>query len=328
LSIEDLLSSEGRTICLRDPVASTLHEICEDAALVERLRAVLPGIVRVDREGMVEFSSRRLGEELSEVFSARRSDQVRESLSTYAEGGVLLLDDGQVLMPWRAVEEAVALVGGTPEQLRGALGIRSMTEPRDIARALHESHRTLPADVFTERTAGLLAHSPRRLAGARLDDDYPWDRLDPDPDTPPIERGGAPAPPAPPAKDDYLSIAACVLAGAWGPYYDDPIFNSGWILGFRVCIPYDCAEALARALLEWFVPGKVALGKAFLTALAEGSIGAGLQALASVAGFWLSAAFFATGFQMETANLYSGGRGVCIHFPWPYNPIPVWCSSR
>jgi hypothetical protein len=319
---------EGGTISLSDPVASALHEIHQNAALVERLRAVLPGIFRVDRDGMVEFASQRLSEELSEVFSHRRANRLHESLSAYADGAVLLLDDGQVLVPWRAVEEAVALVGGTPEQLRGALGIQSMTQPKDIAGVLHESQRTLPADVFTERTASLLAHPPRRLAGARLDDDYPWDRLDPDPDTPPIERGGVPAPPTPPAKDDYLSIAACVLAGAWGPYYDDPIFNSGWILGFRVCIPYDCADALARALLEWFVPGKVALGKALLTALAEGSVGAGLQTLASVASFWLAAAFFATGFQMQTANLYSGGRGVCIHFPWPYNPIPVWSSSR
>ena len=40
----------------------------------------IPNIDKAPRnaEGMVEFSSRRLGEELSEVFSARRSDQVRD----------------------------------------------------------------------------------------------------------------------------------------------------------------------------------------------------------------------------------------------------------
>jgi hypothetical protein len=313
---------------LSDPAASSLHEIQANGAIVEQLRAVVPGIIRIDRDGAVEVSSQQLRDELFEIFPLRRANRIYESLTGYADGGVLPLDDGQVLVPWRAVEEAVALVGGTPEQIRRVLNIESMTDPVDIARTLHESHPTLPADVFTEQTAVLLAHEPRRLAGARLDDDYPFDRHDPDPDIPPIERGGAPAPPTPPSKDDYLSIAACVLGGTWGPYYDDPIFNSGWIFGFRVCIPYDCADALARALLEWFVPGKLALGKALLTALAQASVAAGLQTLASVAGFWLAVAAFATGFQMQTANLYSGGRGVCIHFPWPYNPIPVWSSSR
>jgi hypothetical protein len=144
----------------------------------------------------------------------------------------------------------------------------------------------------------------------------------------PIDRGGGytgPVPPTPPNEDDYLSIATCMLAGAWGPYYDDPVFNSGWAFGFRVCIPYDCANALAVALMKWFVPSYLSIGNALLTALVQESVSAGLETLTSVAGFWFAIAAFATGMEMEAAN---DPRGVCIHFPWPLNPIAVWSSSQ
>src|SRR5215211_1653714 len=103
---------------LSDPAASVLHEIQANGAIVEQLRAVVPGIVRVDRDGAVEVSSQQLRDELFEIFPLRRANRIYESLAGYADGGVLPLDDGQVLVPWRAVEEALALVGGTPEQIR------------------------------------------------------------------------------------------------------------------------------------------------------------------------------------------------------------------
>jgi hypothetical protein len=306
---------------LRDPMGSALREVQDNSSVVQVLANVIPRIIRLNSDGTVDCSTARLSEELIKVFAEPTASQLSESLSEYAAGGVLSLDDGACLVPWRAVEETSYLNGGTPNRLRAVLGIQDLTDPHDIARALHEAYPVLQENVFTDITAVLLTNPPRTLAPRRMGEK-------PNGSDTPIDRGGGytgPVPPTPPDPDDYLSIARCMLAGAWGPYYDDPVFNSGWTFGFRVCIPYDCASALAVALMKWFVPGFLTLGRALLTALVQESVSAGLQSLASVAGFWLGVAAFATGIQMEAANV---GKGVCIHFPWPLNPIPVWSSSQ
>jgi hypothetical protein len=306
---------------LRDPIGSTLREVQDNSAVVQELANVIPGIIQLNPDGTVDCSKARLDEELIKIFAEPTATQLGRSLSQYAAGGALSLDDGAFLVPWRAVEETSYLNGGTPNRLRAVLGIQDLTDPHDIARALHKTYPVLQKNVFTGRTAVLLTSPPRTLAPRRMGEK-------PNGPNTPIDRGGGytgPVQPTPPDPDDYLSIARCVLAGAWGPYYDDPVFNSGWTFGFRVCIPYDCATALAIALMKWFVPGFLTLGSALRTALVQESLSAGLESLASVVSFWIGVAAFATGIEMEAAN---AGNGVCIHFPWPLNPIPVWSSSR
>lgn len=312
-----------------DPMGATRRDLAENAAAFDHIIATVPGALRLDAAtGRGYADGPALVDILSKLMPPARARQLAGSLSGYASSGCAVFDDGEVLLPWRALEEGAALTGGTPRVVREALGIGRDDTPERALRCIRAGRRPAPHGVFSGPRSVLLTRRPDSLAGRRLDDEGPPFPHGGDDDAPPIERGGVPTPAPPPSVDDIDSLLRCFVGGTWGPYYTDPIFDSGWIFGCRVCLGYQCADAIATYLLRFFAPGPISLAKALIDGVAAGTVAAGVASLMGVAAFWIGVAAFATGFQMQHANLLSEGRGVCMHFPWPLNPLPVWSESR
>jgi hypothetical protein len=127
--------------------------------------------------------------------------------------------------------------------------------------------------------------------------------------------------------DDVVAIAKCLLAGQWGPWWDDP-FGSGWIPGFKVCIGHDCADALGIYLLRFFAPGPGSLLSALKAGIQAGSVSAGIASMASGFSMWVAVCTFVTGFEITAANSGNAKRGVCLYCSWPWVGIPIFAVSR
>ena len=319
-----------------DLTATALRQREEMTAALAVLRANVPSLIRVDpATGRAHTSPDQLRQMLAEVVPGAGA-ALAETMLAYVDGGFVNLASEHhrepILIPWLAMEDLAYLLGGIPPGISKALGVDSRKDANGISDDLHARYGGLPPDIFSVKTASLLSHGPVWLAGRPLE---PPDPIEP-PERPPRTRpnsGGASTghanvilgDVAPSSAPDIVQLVDCVIHGEWGPWWNDPVGNTGWILGFRVCLTRDCAERLAVFLLTFWVPGPLSLGSAFLKGLAQASVTAGIQSLCSVFTLYVSIVTFEIGFNIAYAN---NSRGVCVYCPWPWIGTPVFALSR
>ena len=147
-----------------------------------------------------------------------------------------------------------------------------------------------------------------------------------DSDLPPPQTGTQTSEEEPDMRD-IGKLVDCILHGQWGPWWEDPVFNSGWLPGFRLCLDHDCCQRLGIFLVMFFLPGPLSLAKAFLTGLVEGSVTAGVQTLTTTFSIWVAIATFVIGWKIIYTNEGSP-KGLCLYFSWPQMGVPMYPQKR
>lgn len=313
----------------------------EAAAALDQLSRTIPGAVRPDlRTGTVEIDEGAVRAAVADAVPGPAGERIAASLLAYAGAGVVALPGpgGEPMaMPWLALEDITYLSGGADRSVRQALGVGRVDAggTRTAAR-LHERFTGLPADVFAAPQAALLGRDPH--LGLPNGPPDPPDPPDPPPgqSTPPARgrtipvAGNVTLGPAATAVDptDVFAIAKCLIDGTWSGWWHDPVFNTDYMLGFKVCIGYDCADALATYLLRFFAPSPTSLATAFAAGLKAGSAAAGVTSMVSGASMWIALCTFLTGMEITFANTGNGKRGVCLYCSWPWVGIPIFAVAR
>lgn len=327
-----------------DIAATALVQRQENTAALNLLRAESPSIIRIDASTGRAVASPDALMQLMVKAVPGAGAALAEAMLAYAEGGFVSLPSktrGQpILVPWLAMEDLAYLLGGMPSGIRAALGVDSSRGAEGISDDLHARHSILPPDIFSPQVAPLLSHDPVWLAGRPISPPDPIDPPEGAQNPPPRRRPKSGArgighagnvilgDVAPSTAPDIAQLVDCVIHGQWGPWWSDPVFNSGWSLGFRVCLPYDCADRLSTFLLRFFAPSPLTLGTAFLNGLAQASVTAGIESLCSYFSLWVALATFEVGMNIAFANDGNGKRGVCVYCGWPWLGIPVFVLSR
>jgi hypothetical protein len=286
--------------------------------------------------GKVDLDGDALKRNADECLPAEVSDSFVSASKGVLRGGVAVFKDDppppELLMeidpdsepsvesvlhavPWVVISDLVQSFRGTPEGLRGALGINGATTGEEAARAIRASFPNAPDWMLEGRAADLFARDPEANPFALsngVQEGYSFPRPE-GAIVPPVQTAGA---------SDYYDIAMGIVKGDWNGLGDH---WWGWPFGWSVGIKGNTADALANLLLGTNGGGK--LFDALYQAVKAHGISAGTKALSITAGTAIALYAVALGLNIKAVN---GKKGVRLQGNWPVIGGPgafVWATK-
>jgi hypothetical protein len=298
--------------------------------------AVSRGVAIDWERGKVELDVEAVKRSADECLPAEASDSLISASKDVMGGGVAVFKDDPpppellseidpdreptrepVLhaVPWVVISDLVQAFGGTPEGLRGALGVNGAATGDEAARAIRDSFPNVPDWMLEGGAAELFARDPETnpfaLPGGTRDS-YSFPRPE----------GAAASPVQTAGASDYYNIAMGIVKGDWNGLGDH---WWGWPFGWSVGIKGDTAAALANLLLGTNGGGK--LFDAIYQAIKAHGISAGTKALSITAGTAIALYAVALGLNIKAVN---GKKGVRLQGNWPVVGGPgafVWATK-
>jgi len=284
---------------LKRHLAAYAHENTQALhALAERL----PSLVEVNlRTGAVRSDKAAVRKLYQELFAEPAASTFATASEAAAEGGMLILKDGQVekIVPLVALAQIARERGGLPKSVRDQLGISEAAIGAEVMRQVQRRFPGINPNVLTPEHVRLLLNDPRPAPNGN----------------PGGGKGGGGAGGGGTGGSVGFPAIDCLIRGPWGPLFDAPL-GVGWLLGFRVCLDHLCAQEVA----DLISPGPIGFAYNLLRFL-ENPETLVLAVAIGIEGILLA----------WNINAVNGPTGVCIHCTW-YQPTPfgigLWAAPQ
>lgn len=293
--------------------------------------------VAIDWEsGKVDLDADAVKRSADECLPERAADSFVSASKDVLQGGVAVFKDdppppellleidpdsepsGEPVLhavPWVVISDLVQSFRGTPEGLRGALGVNGATNGAEAARAIRDTFPYAPDWMLEGGAADLFARDPEAnpfVVSNGTQESYSFPRPE-GASTSLVQTAGA---------SDYVDIAMGIVKGDWNGLGDH---WWGWPFGWSVGIKGNTADALANLLLGTNGGGK--LFDAIYQAIKAHGISAGTKALSITAGTAIALYAVALGLNIKAVN---GKKGVRLQGNWPVVGGPgafVWATK-
>jgi hypothetical protein len=285
--------------------------------------------------GSVQLDEERLEAVLMNMFEEELAKGLLNDLRVMARDGFAVLGTPETglnnlppLIPWATIDYCMQTGMRVPSAALNALGISSASTLWSSNRFLRQRFSNIPdwmleapvlnrliTDALSVRTVfaipeGSLPHDPR------------------DKEAPEVERintksGASTQDTVELPKSRALDAGTCIANADWRMHW--------W--GWEMCLDYDCAEAVGKALVGWWAEGvrdSVLAGVAYGLAVAAGMSSPPVAAVIGIVMLALEVAAFTLALSIFYANGTSNGKGVCIqgNWPTPYAGPIAWVKSQ
>jgi len=271
-----------------------------------------------------DIATKKMPDAMLDPFLSALTDITTGGFAMFGSSGAIERTTGFVI-PWVVITDLAFRLQGAPEAMRSALGLEEGISETEVMEHLRRNFRSVPDWLDDPVLTQLLVRNPVALPGDG------WEgKGGADPEEQPKKPSGNTSVGkvvfdgiVAPSIDLALEVASCLIKnGDWGPLGGH---TWGWAFGWQVCIDQDCADKLAKLLMD--LGGGAALLKAIQQVLSAGGVAAGIAALSLTAGAALAIYGFLLGVNVKAVNW---SRGVCIQGNWPVIGGPgafVWAAA-
>jgi hypothetical protein len=261
------------------------------------------GAIEIDK-GVLEKSAKAALPETSVDAFLYATANVQSGGAAILEGSADAEASSPVVVPWVVVSDLVQNLGGTPPELRSALGIDDAKSGVEAADLLRARFANVPDWMLAGGAADLFVRDPAAssptaawLAGTTLDSPLP-------PRPAALSGDGKPEP-----GGDAVAAARAVIRGNWdglgGHWW-------GWPFGWQVAINQPSAANLAYVLTGF--KGGARMFDAIVQVIGAGGVSAGVKALSMT---WAAAAAIYAAALGANILAVNGSKGVKIQGNWP-----------